>query len=72
MVDVILEEVLLTTALKYDLKEEFLTSLTVYGLMGREETVMYGGQGATGVEGTTWGEVKSSLPFRKGLIRGER
>lgn len=65
MVDVILEEVLLTTALKYDLKEEFLTSLTVYGLMGREETVMYGGQGATGVEGTTWGEVKSSLPFRK-------
>ena len=65
MVDVILDEALLTTKLRYDLNEGFLTSLTVYGLLGKEETIMHRLGEATGVEATTWGEIKSSLPFRK-------
>lgn len=65
MVDVILDKALLTTTLRYDLNEGFLTSLIVYGLMGKEKTIMHRLRTATAVEATTWGEVKSSLPFRK-------
>ena len=62
MVDVILADDLLATTLRYDLNEG---SLTVYGLMDKEETIMQRLRTATAVEATTWGEVKSSLPFRK-------
>ncbi len=69
MVEVMLDEALLTTKLGYDLSEGDLTSLTLYGLMGKEETTLdWRGtlieRTATGVEGATWGEIKSSLPFR--------